>query len=71
MHATGRFLLNSMSKLTQYLRDTRAELAYVKWPSRSQAIGFTLLVIVISIATAFLLGFFDYVLSLIIQKFVL
>lgn len=60
-----------MSRFIQYLRETKAELVHVRWPSREQAIGFTLLVIVISILTAVLLGFFDYLLSLIIQKFVI
>ncbi len=60
-----------MSKLTQYITDTRAELVHVTWPSRNQAIGFTVLVVAISVLTAFLLGFFDYLFSLIIQKFVL
>lgn len=60
-----------MNRAIQYIRDTRAELVHVKWPSRRQAIGFTILVIAISIITSLLLGFFDYLLSLVIQKFVL
>jgi preprotein translocase subunit SecE len=60
-----------MGRFIQYLRDTRAELVHVKWPSRKQALAFTILVVVISILTAFLLGFFDYLLSLVIQKFVI
>lgn len=60
-----------MSRIINYIRDTRAELAHVKWPSRKEAMGFTLLVILASILTAVLLGFFDYIFSLIIQKFVI
>ena len=60
-----------MSKFTEYLRDTRGEMKNVNWPTRSQAISFTLLVILISVLVAFFLGFFDYIFSLIIQKFVL
>lgn len=60
-----------MNKFTAYLRDTKAELVHVTWPSRNLAIAFTILVIVISVVTAALLGFFDYLFSLIIQKFVL
>lgn len=60
-----------MSRFINYIRDTRAELVHVKWPSRKEAMGFTLLVILASILTAVLLGFFDYLFSLIIQKFVI
>lgn len=60
-----------MNRFINYIRDTRAELDHVKWPSRKLAIAFTILVIVTSIATALLLGFFDYLLSLIVQKFVI
>ncbi|MBX4189356.1 preprotein translocase subunit SecE [Candidatus Parcubacteria bacterium] len=60
-----------MSKLTNYLKDTRAELVHVTWPTRSQAIAFTVLVVAISIIVSFFLGFFDYLFTLIIQKFVI
>ncbi len=43
-----------------YLKDTRGELRHVSWPTRSQAMVFTALVIVISVVTAFLLGLFDF-----------
>ncbi len=49
------------NRFIQYLKDTRGELRHVSWPTRSQAIVFTALVIVISVVTAFLLGFFDFV----------
>ena len=57
--------------LTSYIRETRGELVHVTWPTRRQAIGFTVLVILVSLFTAFFLGFFDYLFALIIQKFVL
>ncbi len=43
-----------------YLQETRTELKHVTWPSRRQAVVFTAVVILISIATAVYLGFFDY-----------
>ena len=58
-------------KLIDYIKDTRSELKHVSWPTRSQAIAFTALVIVISITVSFFLGFFDYLFSLALQKFVL
>jgi preprotein translocase SecE subunit len=63
--------IKNMNRLINYIRDTRGELIHVSWPTRRQAIVFTVIVILISIATALYLGFFDYVLSLILQKFIL
>ena len=60
-----------MSRFINYIRDTRGEMKHVSWPTRRQAIGFTLITIAISILVAFYLGFFDYIFALIIKKFVL
>ena len=60
-----------MNTFINYLKETRAELEHVTWPTRREAIGFTVVVIVVSIATAIFLGFFDYLFSLILQKFVI
>jgi len=45
----------------QYLKDTRAELRHVAWPTRFQTIIYTVLVALISIGVAAYLGFFDFV----------
>ena len=50
-------------RITQYVKDTRAELTHVNWPSREQTIRFTTLVILVSVGTAALLGFSDFVFS--------
>lgn len=47
----------------QYLRETRAELKHVAWPTRTQTVVFTTLVIGLSIAAAVYLGVFDYIFS--------
>ena len=60
-----------MHRFINYLKDTRAELVHVTWPTRSQTIGYTAVVIAVSIVTAAYLGFFDYLFSLILQKFIL
>ncbi len=46
--------------LGEYIKETRAELKHVSWPTRRQAIIFTALVIVLSIGLALVLGVFDY-----------
>ena len=60
-----------MNRLINYFKDTRAEMAHVSWPTRREALGLTAVVIVLSLATAAYLGFFDYVFSLILQKFII
>lgn len=60
-----------MNRLINYLRETRAEMAHVSWPTRRQAVAYTIVTIAISIATAAFLGFFDYIFSLVLQKFII
>ena len=48
-----------MSAIGQYLRETRAELRHVAWPTQTQTIVYTVLVAAISISIAAYLGFFD------------
>lgn len=50
-----------MAGIGQYLKDTRAELRHVAWPTRSQTIIYTVLVAALSVAVALYLGFFDFV----------
>lgn len=57
--------------LVNYLKDTQAELKHVNWPTRGQAIAFTLVVMLISIFVSFYLGFFDYLIKLAIAKFII
>jgi preprotein translocase SecE subunit len=49
-----------MTRLTNYLRDTIAEMKHVSWPTQSQAIIYTLLVVAIATVVALLLSGFDY-----------
>ncbi len=50
-------------KITEYIKDTRAEMTHVTWPSRKQAILYGVVVVIVSIATAGFLGLFDYIFS--------
>ena len=47
--------------ILQYLKDTRAELRHVAWPTQSQTITYTALVIALSLFVAAYLGFFDFI----------
>jgi len=50
-----------MERFINYLKDTRAELKHVAWPTQRQAIIYTALVIGISILVAVFTGFFDFI----------
>ncbi len=53
-----------------YLRDTKAELRHVTWPTKSQAINYTIIVLAISIGTGIFLGFLDFVFTGVLQRFI-
>ncbi len=54
-------------KATQFLREVRAELKKVTWPSRRQTIGSSVVVIILVIIIAFFLGMVDMALSSLIR----
>ncbi|MCX6703251.1 MAG: preprotein translocase subunit SecE [Candidatus Zambryskibacteria bacterium] len=55
----------------QYLKETQVELKHVTWPTRSQTMVFTIVVILVSFGVAYFLGLFDFIFSLVLEKFVL
>ena len=71
IYAARRFLIEKTMSFIDYIKETRNELRHVSWPTRRQAVVFTVIVILVSLATAFFLGFFDYIFSLILEKFLL
>jgi len=48
-----------MNRLINYFRATRGELKHVSWPTQRQTIIYTLLVIIVSVATALYIGVLD------------
>jgi preprotein translocase SecE subunit len=60
---------NTMSILS-YFRETKGELAHVNWPTKRQSIIFSVVVIAISVLTAFFLGLFDFIFSRILNFFI-
>ena len=52
-----------MTKTIDYLKEVRAEMDHVKWPTRKQTIYFTIAVLLVSLVIAYYLGFLDYVFS--------
>lgn len=59
-----------MSKLGNYLRDTAAEMKHVSWPTQSQALIYSILVIIVSAFVAAFLGFFDYLFTNLLNIFI-
>jgi preprotein translocase SecE subunit len=56
--------------LGQYIKDTRGELRHVAWPTQSQTIIFTVLVVVLSVFVSLYLGLFDYIFTGAIKRIV-
>ena len=56
--------------MPQYFKDVRAELKHVSWPTRSQTIAYTAVVIIASLGTAVYLGLLDYVFSAVIRHII-
>lgn len=51
------------NRIVRYLRETRAELAKVTWPTREEALRLTGVVLATMVAFSLFLGVVDYVLS--------
>ena len=56
-----------MFKPITYLKEVRNEMKHVSWPTRKQALVFTLITIVIAVLTAVYLGALDFVFTEIIS----
>lgn len=55
------------NRVMQYLRETRAELRKVVWPTREEAINLTGIVVATIVAMSIFMGFFDYVFTLLFR----
>lgn len=53
-----------------YFKEVRAEMRHVSWPTRQQAVVYTIVVIVVSLATAVYLGLLDYIFDAVIQHII-
>jgi len=59
-----------MSKITEYLKETKTELKHVIWPTKNQTFYYTLIVIILSVIIAYYLGVFDFIFSQGLQKII-
>lgn len=57
-------------KITEYIKETRAEMSHVTWPTRGQAISYALAVVIVSVVIAIFLGVFDYIFARLLTLFI-
>ncbi len=60
-----------IAKIRDYLRETKIEMKKVNWPTRKEAVKYTLIVIGVSAVVAIFLGGLDFLFTFLISKFLL
>jgi preprotein translocase subunit SecE len=61
---------NFISLAIQFLRDAKAELKKVKWPTKKELMAATVMVIILVLIVAIYLGVIDFSLIMLLEKFV-
>ena len=61
--------MSYLEKTKTYLKEVKVEMNKVKWPTKNQAVNYTLVVIGVSAVVAVFLGALDYFFSLGINFF--
>jgi preprotein translocase subunit SecE len=56
-----------MNKLSNYIKESIAEMKKVTWPTKKETRNYTILVIAISIGVALFLGLLDYIFTFAFQ----
>ena len=59
-----------MTSFIQYVKETRTEMKHVSWPTRRQAVFYTIAVIAISLLVAAYLGGLDWVFGQLLEMFI-
>ncbi len=60
-----------MTKIIDYIKETKGEMKHVSWPTRKQTVAYTLAVIAISIVVSLYLGLFDFIFKILLENFIL
>ena len=63
--------MNIVKKTITFLKDVKAELKKVTWPTKQEATKHTITVIAVSIAAAAFLGGIDFLFNYLIEKFII
>jgi preprotein translocase subunit SecE len=68
--AQGNLVMRVVEPVIRYLKETRAELRKVTWPTRKEAWNLTLVVVGVTVAMSIILGFADTLFSEIMRGLV-
>jgi preprotein translocase subunit SecE len=60
-----------MNKITTFIKEARVEMRKVNWPTRTETVKYTSLVVGLSLAVALFLGSLDYLFEYILKTFVI
>ncbi len=60
-----------IERVTGYLREVWVELNRVDWPTRRELVSSTIVVVIVLLALSLYLGFFDYVYTVLVKRFLL
>jgi preprotein translocase subunit SecE len=60
-----------LKEIIAFVQESKHELLRVNWPTRQETARLTLVVVLISLLVAVILGFFDYIFTLFITKFLI
>lgn len=58
-------------KAITFVREAREELKKVQWPTRETTIRYTVIVVAASVVVGFIIGGIDYLLTFIVESYVL
>jgi len=59
------------SKIDTFLREVKAEIKKVNWPTTKETIRYTLIVLGVSVVTAIFLGGIDYLFTNFLNRFII
>ena len=62
-------IIPMFEKIKQYFKEVRVEMAKVKWPTKSDTINYTIVVIGVSLAVAAFLGALDFIFTYLFNIF--
>lgn len=62
--------MSYLEKTKQYFKEVKVEMAKVKWPTRSETVNYTIIVVVVSLAVAAFLGGLDFIFTYIFNVFI-
>jgi preprotein translocase subunit SecE len=70
VEAPGRVRATA-GRIVAYLREVRVELNRVDWPTRTELMRMSLVVLIVLLVVALYLGLFDYIYTVIIKRWLL